>query len=637
MEQTTRPEAHVHVENVGGISETDVTVPPGVTVLKGENATNRTSFLRSIMGALGSEKPSLKADAQEGRVELELDDETYTRAFERTGTEVRTSGSPYLGDATPADTFAFLLESNPARRAVVQQGDLREALMAPVDTTAIEAEITQKRARKSALDEELEELEALADRRPDLTERATDLEERVAEKREELEAIQAEIAAAETDPAETKDAKAELEAAFERVQELRADHSNVSDRLEAERGSLADARDELSELRTELESTPESVADRRAELESRLTDRRNELSRLEATVSDLQNLIQVNEDLLDGEGDVPVEHRGDAADVTDRLVESDTVTCWTCGSIVERSEIGAAIDGLREFRAEKLDRISALEAEIDEIQADLQDLETRASERRRLEAEIEDLEGEIETRSKRIDRLEERRRELEGEIEAAEAEIEELEVPDRHDELLDRHQEENRLRLEIDRLESDLADVESELADLEERLDRKAELEAEREAVTEALTELRTRVERLETEAVEEFNQRMEDLLGILGYGNVARIWIERREPGDGESVFDLHVVRKADDGTAYEDTIDHLSESEREVTGLVFALAGYLVHDVSETVPFMLLDSVEALDSNRIARLVEYFEAHVPYLVVALLPEDARALDDTYRRITEI
>jgi len=29
------------------------------------------------------------------------------------------------------------------------------------------------------------------------------------------------------------------------------------------------------------------------------------------------------------------------------------------------------------------------------------------------------------------------------------------------------------------------------------------------------------------------------------------------------------------------------LSESEREVTGLVFALAGYLVHDVHETVPF--------------------------------------------------
>ncbi len=53
----------------------------------------------------------------------------------------------------------------------------------------------------------------------------------------------------------------------------------------------------------------------------------------------------------------------------------------------------------------------------------------------------------------------------------------------------------------------------------------------------------------------------------------------------------------------AYEDTLRHLSESEREVTGFVFALAGYLVHDVHEQVPFMLLDSLEAIDSDRIAR----------------------------------
>ena len=102
-------------------------------------------------------------------------------------------------------------------------------------------------------------------------------------------------------------------------------------------------------------------------------------------------------------------------------------------------------------------------------------------------------------------------------------------------------------------------------------------------------------------------------------------------------TVFELHVVRTTDNGTAYEDTIDHLSESEREVTGLIFALAGYLVHDVHETVPFMLLDSLEAIDSNRIAALVEYFSAFPEYLVVALLPEDAQALGDDYSRVTEI
>jgi hypothetical protein len=50
-----------------------------------------------------------------------------------------------------------------------------------------------------------------------------------------------------------------------------------------------------------------------------------------------------------------------------------------------------------------------------------------------------------------------------------------------------------------------------------------------------------------------------------------------------------------------------------------------------------MLLDSLEAIDADRIAALVEYLTGYTGYLFVALLPEDAAALPDTYDRITEI
>ncbi len=133
-------------------------------------------------------------------------------------------------------------------------------------------------------------------------------------------------------------------------------------------------------------------------------------------------------------------------------------------------------------------------------------------------------------------------------------------------------------------------------------------------------------------------------VLETLGYSNLERIWLERveREVREGrrkvtKRAFELHIVRQTDSGVTYEDTIDHLSESEREVTGLVFALAGYLAHEVYETVPFMLLDSLEAIDSDRIAALVEYVEGFSEHLVVALLPEDAAALPDTYARISDI
>ncbi len=136
----------------------------------------------------------------------------------------------------------------------------------------------------------------------------------------------------------------------------------------------------------------------------------------------------------------------------------------------------------------------------------------------------------------------------------------------------------------------------------------------------------------------------METVLELLDYANLERIWIERTKQDVREgrrkvtkSVFSLHVIRSTESGTAYEDTIDHLSESEREVTGLVFALAGYLAHEVYEEMPFILLDSLEAIDSDRIATLVDYFSEYAGYLVTALLPEDAAALDDAYERVTEI
>jgi len=183
-----------------------------------------------------------------------------------------------------------------------------------------------------------------------------------------------------------------------------------------------------------------------------------------------------------------------------------------------------------------------------------------------------------------------------------------------------------------------------EIESIEQRIVAEDDLVAERDRLLDELESCRTRIDQIEADAVEEFNTHMDAILDVLGYDNLDRIWIERLEQTVREgrqkvqqTVFELHVVRSTENGTAYEDTIDHLSESEREVTGLIFALAGYLVHDVHEVVPFMLLDSLEAIDSDRIAKLVDYFADYAEYVVVALLPEDAQALSEDYARITSI
>lgn len=50
-----------------------------------------------------------------------------------------------------------------------------------------------------------------------------------------------------------------------------------------------------------------------------------------------------------------------------------------------------------------------------------------------------------------------------------------------------------------------------------------------------------------------------------------------------------------------------------------------------------MLLDSLEAIDANRIAVLVNHIEKYSDFLLVALLPADAQMLDDSYQRVTEL
>lgn len=206
------------------------------------------------------------------------------------------------------------------------------------------------------------------------------------------------------------------------------------------------------------------------------------------------------------------------------------------------------------------------------------------------------------------------------------------------------HKQANRLEFELGRLEREREEISTEIESVEADLTEREELEAEREQVEVDLTDLRGRIERIETQAIAEFNDHIETVLELLDYANIERIWLERRETETREgrrtvtkTVFDLHVIRSTDSGTTYEDTVSHLSESEREVTGLVFALAGYLAHDLYESMPFVLLDSLETIDSDRIAALVDYFEEYADHVVVALLPEDAAALDDDHERITEI
>ncbi|MFC5368981.1 archaea-specific SMC-related protein [Salinirubrum litoreum] len=637
--------ATLEVQNIGGIDETSVSLDPGVNVLSGRNATNRTSFLQALMAAMGGENASLKGDAEEGSVELSMGEQAYRRRLVRQNGTVSTTGDPYLDDPELAELFAFLLESNEARRAVTTGQNLRDLIMRPVDTEEIKTEISRLESERADIDQQIEAIEQRKRDLPDLETELRGLEDEIEETRTELRETESEIEGLDTDVEAKQTEQERLEGKLDELRDARNELEDVRYDIDTERESITSLKQDRSTLQTELEALPEASEDELATLEDRIHTLRDRRRRLDTEISSLQSTVQFNEEMLDGErSDLQQAIEGDdGGSVTDELLPDDDVVCWTCGSEVERSEIETTLEQLRELREGKLSTKRDLSTELDDLKADKDSLEEQQRKRRQYQEQLSDVEAEIEQRQARLESLRDERETLEERIQTLEAEVEDLES-EQFDEILDLHKEANRLEYELGRLENDREGVEAEIETIEEQVEALSELQAERDRVAEQVAELRTRVESLEKKAIEAFNEHMDDVLSALDYGNLDRVWIERvqREVRDGrqksiETFFELHVVRSTASGTTYEDTVDHLSESEREVTGLVFALAGYLVHDVHEKVPFMLLDSLEAIDADRIAELVEYFEVFPDYLVVALLDEDAQALDAAYNRVESI
>ena len=632
---------HVEVSNLGGIEDCSVEIPRGVTVLVGENATNRTSLLRSIASALGADETgaTLKTDSTDGYVRLSVGEETYTREYTGNGQRTRKTGTPCTEQSELVDIFVALFADCPARRAVVDGTDLRDILMKPVDTAEIQRRISELTERRADLDETIERGTRRKSELPELEQRRASLESELEDIEAEITALEATVEEIESSAEESEDTaqlRSKLDTRREQLASANRRGDEIDQQLEfrrSERTELIEQRDELRSKESEFEETDriEAEIDELGDQIAGLVDRKE---RLAESVENLQAVIRANETFLDGE------MTGfEGQDVTAQLdPESQTVECWTCGSTVEQGTITDRLETLRTIATEQRSELNELEAEIDAKKDERAALEDRLDEYEDLTRRLDELDSRIEQHGEKIEALEtdraENQREIEQlteEIQAIEREIEDAEDAEEPSEFISAHKELTKLERKRGRLENQLDDVVSEIEAIEAIDRERSEAETERTEIADDLADLRGRIDRLEGELVETLNSIMEDLIERLEYGNIARVWLERQRSEDAtESSFELHIVRESADGSVYEDTVATLSESEREVIGLVVSLAGYIVHDIDRAVPFLLLDSVEMIDGERLATLLAYMQAttEVQYLCVALLPKDARSVE---------
>ncbi|MFD1632979.1 archaea-specific SMC-related protein [Haloplanus ruber] len=624
-------EMSVSVRNVGGIEQASVTFDPGITVVAGENASNKSSLLGSLGAVLGGSPPPLRGGADAGSVTLDLDGERYTVELARAadGRPVVDDATPYTADRTLVDHFVSLDEDNPIRRAVVDGGDLHDLLMRPVDTEAIDAEIDRLHAQRTDLDERIADLDDRADTLPELEVRARRLRERRDEVSTRLESKREALAAADYRTAD--EATQDL---LDALEEARAERERLRDRRDTKRRAVESLRDDLDAVESELSALDadlggESVRSRLDDVASDLSALRERKGRLDETIDALRPIVEVNQALL---ADSRLPEGFDEGEVVDRLdPESEAITCWTCGQSVARTDVREQVEAVeailqakREERATVEERIEACRGRRSDLEARLEERSDLAERRRHLEREVEERERALSDLGERIDTVDERIRDLEADLDGAEAD----------DDLLDRHREVGDLEYERGRLERDLAAVEDDIEAAEAAAAEADTLREERAEIRDRLSDLRDRIDRIEREAVETVNECMERVLDRLDYDGIERVWIDRRSD-DHETVFDLQVVRTSDDGTVYRAAVDTLSKSEREVVGLVIALSGYLVHDVSATVPVVVVDAIEMLDAERIRGLLDFFDDHARYVVAAALPEEAEHLRPAFDTVS--
>ena len=567
---------HLSLENIAGIWQGDAHIEPGVNAVRASNWQGKSSFLAGIKTAFGTATPLTEGQST-GRVVLQTDDEKIAVDLERMNGSVSRSGQPYLEDEYDricAELFAFLDEDNDIRQAVRTGENLETLLTRPLDFENIDEQIADLQTEREQVERELERADQAAERLPQLQQRVTSLED-------ELEELRAEREAIDDDGPGESDARDELS-------ELRAERDQVTTKIERLETTAERVRETLAEKRTELESlTVPSDADVEDELESLHADLRD----IERDTELLQSVYEANKRVLD-EGRVEL-----LTEVSHDML-SDSVTCWICGNDATRDDIEAQLTelddrivDLQSQAAETRDRVEELEAKRDEIKEARRketDLTDRIGD---LESRLAETEEDLESARERRDNLKTRITELEAEVDSTEDRITDLES-------------------EIKYTEAELTDVREELEETETLAEQREMLEEEYDSLTDEIRDLRTRKEDVKRRTREAFSSALADLLEQFDTGfETARL----------TSTFDLVVAREG-----REAQLDALSEGERELLGIVAALAGYEAFEVSQRVPVMLLDGLGGLASDNLQILVKYLAARTEYLVLTTYPENA-------------
>jgi len=431
----------------------------------------------------------------------------------------------------------------------------------------------------------------------------------------------------------------------ESIREVKSDIKNTQNQLSNRKAELDEKTsinlDDVDKLRAEKES----VLDKINELQKRKSD----LERKKQTIKPLRTFItQITNDSISANEIASVlsefsdEYNvgADDTDVLSGLLASssnpDTV-CVVCGNNTDTDHY-EQIDLLSKNVFQSINReLSQIDGEISDMMSQKGDIETKIGDVIDTQNRIDELQTEISKHTDEVDRLTSELEDLQAESDQLNAQLDNLEDETDDEavqEFIRLNRDQSELIGEIKAVEGSIDRLKTEYKNKKEDIEQ-ADVSTERiDEIETEIKSLRNKEERIENEFISKFNEEMDTVLSELEYEGVERIWIERKQKTVKEGrrnvekqVFNLNIVREIN-GVATQDSIENLSESEREVTSLILAITGYKIHNVQDVFPIALVDSVEMVDAQRLEQLLNYLSDYPDYLIVAALSEDVDAMD---------
>lgn len=251
-----------------------------------------------------------------------------------------------------------------------------------------------------------------------------------------------------------------------------------------------------------------------------------------------------------------------------------------------------------------------LAAEIDEYETRQQAVEAYQSEKTEIKHQLQDERDTLQRERTQLSDT------LEPQISMLKSEISQLKdsLPDQA--LTDEHQT---ISEQIGEVRSTLADLEEEQEALASRADVRSRLKDTRDRLLTELEELQDRRNARIVAIMEEFDRAIHDLATTFAPSFEDATLVEQYEADDSTKItgISLEITR---DGTHL--TSDELSEGERELVGLMLALAGYRAYDVADTVPLLLLDELGSLAKTHLENLATYVRGETTHVVMTAFPE---------------